>query len=338
MHLLFLIGRCKVKLAVLAFAFVVLACVNKREKKVIAEIEGKKIYFEDVDKLVENSIYEYLFAINEVRDITLNQLIDDKLLDLEASHRHVSVDSLMSFELSGLGKIFPTKRYVHENALESGVVDPEHPFELIPIDSKRGENILLQSYRHYLRRKYLSALRIKYHVKVYLSPPESPAFNFDGISKQTRGNLTSKTSLSIVYNFSCNVCQEKDHIFRRLFEKYKDKARFNYFLLSPQVNQSILLADCAGKQGKFWSAHEFIYSNKLNDSILIEDFAAKVGLDYFKCLECVTDRKTHYDIATNMSKLRALEIEVTPTILINNRIYYGEISEIAISSEIEKSL
>ena len=338
MHLLFLIGRCKVKLAVLAFTFVLFACVNKRENKVIAEIEGEKIFFEDVDKLAQNSIYEYLFAINEVRDIALNQLIDDKLLDLEASHRHVSVDSLVLFELSGLEKIFPSKRYVHENALESGVVDPERPFELIPIDSKRGEDILRQSYRHYLRRKYLSALRIKYHVKVYLSPPESPAFNFDDISKQTRGNLTSKTSLSIVYNFSCNVCREKAHIFTRLFEKYKHKVRFDNFLLSPQVDQSVLLADCAGKQGKFWAAYEFIYSNKLNDSIQIEDFAAKVSLDYIKCLECMTDRKTHYEIVTNMNKLRALEIEVTPTILINNRIYYGEISEIAISSVIDRSL
>jgi protein-disulfide isomerase len=44
------------------------------------------------------------------------------------------------------------------------------------------------------------------------------------------------------------------------------------------------------------------------------------------------------EINTSMERLRSLGITVTPTIIVNNRIYYGEISEEVMGQFIENSL
>nr|WP_212567975.1 thioredoxin domain-containing protein [Dyadobacter psychrophilus] len=301
-------------------------------------MEGEEITMEEVDNLVKNSLFEYLFAIYDVRRIAMNELIYNKLIAKEAKAHHINVDSVTALKIAELKRKLTKDQYITDNALMCGVVDEKNPFKLIPLDTPEGQRILEESYVKFLKLTSNKELRAKYEVSISLEPPETPKLDLRGVVTYKRGNLQSQNSVTIVSDFDCPVCQSKEPVLKKIFKKYGDKVRFEYLRLSSSLNKSILFSECAARQGKFWEAHELLYQKGENSSTRIEDLISDLNLDKTVCEACMHDGQVATEINANMERLRALGITVTPTIIINNRIYYGEISEEVLGQFIEKSL
>ncbi|MCF2498798.1 thioredoxin domain-containing protein [Dyadobacter chenhuakuii] len=314
------------------------SCEKQAEKRIVAVVEGEAISLEEVDKLIKNSLYEYLFAIYDVRRIALNELINSRMISKEAKALHVRVDSVTSLRISEMKQKLTKDQYVSDNALQHGVVDEENPFKLIPLHTEEGQRILEKSYVKFLNQMLNKELSAKYRVKISLEPPETPKLDLRGTVTYARRNMQSLNVVTIVSDFDCPVCQSKVPVFKQLFMKYGDRVRFEYVHLSPSISKSILFSACAAKQGKFWEAHDLLFRMGQNGSQEIESLMTSLNLDPKACKACMESDKVADEINASMEQLRALGIKVTPTIIINNRIYYGEISEEVMGQFIEKSL
>jgi len=314
------------------------SCQKQVERKIIAKIEGEEITMEEVDNLIKNSLFEYLFAIYDVRRIALNELIYNKLIAKEGKARHMDVDSITSLKIAEMKRKVTKEQYIADNALKGGVVDEKNPFKLIPLETPEGQRILEESYVKFLKFNFNKELRAKYKVSISLTPPETPKLDFRGVASNKRGNLQSQNSVTIVSDFDCPVSQRKEPILKKIFKRYGDKVRFEYVHLSSSLNKSILFSECAARQSKFWEAHELLFQKEENSSSKIEDLISDLNLDKTVCEACMHDGQVATEINASMKRLRALGITVTPTIIINNRIYYGEISEEGLGQFIEKSL
>jgi predicted DsbA family dithiol-disulfide isomerase len=332
----------KSKFVVVGMLLIVFAsfysCKKQSKERTVAKVEGEEITMEEIDNLIKNSLFEYLFAIYDVRRIALNELIYNKLIAKEAKARHMNVDSVTSLKIAELKRKFTKDQYTADNALKGGVVDEKNPFKLVPLDTPEGQRILEESYAKFLKLKFNQELRAKYEVSISLAPPETPKLDFRGIVSYKRGDLQSKKSVTIVSDFDCPVCQSKETVLKKIFKKYGDKVRFEYVHLSSSVNKSILFSECAARQGKFWEAHELLFQKGENSFFRIEDLIPDLNLDKTVCEACMHSEKVATEINASMERLRALGITVTPTIIVNNRIYYGEISEEILGQFIEKSL
>ncbi|MCF2516486.1 thioredoxin domain-containing protein [Dyadobacter sp. CY351] len=314
------------------------SCKKQQQNGIIAKVEGDEISMDEIDALIKSSLYEYLFAIYDVRRIALNEFINNKLIAKEAKAHKIDTDSVTSLKISEMKRRITKEQYIADNSLRSGVVDERNPFKLIPLDTPEGQRVLEESYVKFLTHTFAKELRAKYKVDILLTPPETPKLDLRGIVSYKRGNLQSQHSVTIVSDFDCPVCQSKEPVLKKIFKKYGERVRFDYVHLSSSINKSILFSECAGKQRKFWEAHEALFQKRENGFSKIENLISDLNLDKTACEACMQSEKVAGEINVNMERLRSLGIIVTPTIIVNNRIYYGEISEEVMGQFIEKSL
>lgn len=326
MKLLWLIGG----YAALTYSCIVfITCGRPANRTIAAEVAGQAIYLDEVDDLIKNSLYEYLFAIFDARSIATNELINSKLLGIEAQVRRLTIDSLLSIELRRIEKVETKSKYIRDNALQGGVIDEKKPFQLHRLDSEMGRRILDDSYRKFLKVRFVEELRVKYKMRILLDRPLPPRIWLDDILVHARGNVYSTTSITIVSDFDCPVCRRVYPEFGEIFERYKDRVRFEVINLSSGITPSIELSECAGEQGRFWSAYDALFTEtfcRTGSDSLIQSLA----LSRNECLVCLESKSRKDKILTSMAQLRSRGIEVTPTVLINRRIYYGPLESAAI--------
>nr|WP_295930949.1 thioredoxin domain-containing protein [uncultured Dyadobacter sp.] len=282
---------------------------------------------DEVDDLIKNSLYEYLFAIFDARSIAANELINSRLLEMEAGARGLTIDSLLAIEMKRIGRVETQSKYIRDNALYGGVIDEKNPFELHRLDSEIGKKILYDSYQKFLKIRFVEKLRAKYGARVLLGRPQPPGIWLDDVLVHIKGNENAETSITIVSDFDCPVCKRVYPELSKIFEKYKQHVRFEAINLSSGVTASMLLSECAGEQGKFWNAYDALYATSRTD---IDSLIGSLALNRRECLSCLNSKSQNSRIVKSMTQLRSRGIEVTPTVLINRRIYYGRIESEAI--------
>ncbi|WP_353723179.1 thioredoxin domain-containing protein [Dyadobacter sp. 676] len=95
------------------------------------------------------------------------------------------------------------------------------------------------------------------------------------------------------------------------------------------------MAECTGEQGKFWETYRELFKSNGSETADVGAIAKNVGLDIEKCNRCISsfdDSK----MLENFRRLNDLKLNGTPTILINNRIYFGELTLDALSQHIDQ--
>jgi hypothetical protein len=152
-------------------------CNTSKREQIAAEVGREKVYLHEVDDLIRNSLYEYLFAIFDARRIAAGELVGAKLIVMEASRLHISTDSLIELETLKLKKKVTLFQYVVNNALQKGVVNEKNPFKILSLDSKEGKKVLEESYLKFLKVELVNELKLKYKVKILLEQPEVPEIN-----------------------------------------------------------------------------------------------------------------------------------------------------------------
>ena len=316
---------------------VLMACQRSVDRELAGEVAGQAIYMDEVDDLIKNSLYEYLFAIFDARSIATDELINSRLLEIEAQAQGLTIDSLLAIEMRKIGKVETKSKYIDDNALRGGVVDERRPFELHQLNSETGKKILDDSYRKFLKVQLVEALRAKYGARILIDRPKPPTIRLDDVMVHTRGNVNAKTSITIISDFDCSACNRAYPEFSKVFERYKDRVRFEAASLSSDVTMPVLLSECASEEAEYWNVYDALYKDsryRTDRASLLKNLA----LDRKKCIKCIESKSLNNRISTSMAQLRSHGIAVTPTVLINRRIYYGPLESGAIGRFLENLL
>ncbi|WP_138477191.1 thioredoxin domain-containing protein [Dyadobacter bucti] len=322
----------------LCILLLITGCTITKDENFVAEVNGQKISIQEIDGMVRNSLYEYLFAIYNVRKISLDELINQRLLNFRARRHRISTDSVLSIGIAGMKKKISIDSYIRNNSLHYGVVDEKNPFKLIPLKTAEGQRILHESYLNFLRNEYIQELRKESDIRIYLKPPITPKLDLAGVEMKIRGDVAASNSITVISDFNCPVCREKQSLFEELYKDYKDKLRFEYIHLSSSVTKSMVFAECAAKQNRFWSAYDVLFKKAVTDTASAIGLIAELQLSKDECLSCLFNTYEEKRLTLSMDRLRAIGIEATPTILVNHKIYYGELTANRIRQFIETSL
>jgi protein-disulfide isomerase len=77
---------------------------------------------------------------------------------------------------------------------------------------------------------------------------------------------------------------------------------------------------CAGKQGKFWPFHDQVYDHQEElSTALLAEIVQKVGLDSGALAACLADPATETQMQKEMQMGEMINLESTPTVVINGR-------------------
>jgi protein-disulfide isomerase len=294
---------------------------------IVATVAGEPITLADVDaRAMQHPASDYgsarlAQAIFLARQSVLDELVGDRLLDLEAKARGVGRDALVQKEITGTVTP-PTDADIqfwyqaNPNAVQGRPLDTLKE----PIKSLLLEQRLTQA-----QTKFIDALKAKNHVTLSLAPPRQTVAV---AGHQSKGPATAPIEIVEFSDFQCPFCRSAFPTVQQVLAKYGDQVHFVYrhFPLSihPDAVPAAEAAACAAKQGKFWPYHDRLFSSapKLSDADLKAD-AAALGLDMTAFGACVDGHQTKAEVDQDMKDGEALGVTGTPAFFVNGRSLEG---------------
>ena len=152
---------------------------------------------------------------------------------------------------------------------------------------------------------------------------------------QYRGNTASKVTLLEISDLDCEACKKAAPLYDKIFRKYKNQIKWGFAHFSHEVSLASMVAEAAGKQGKFWEMHDLlVYSEHLFDTTSYYKLAEDINLDLAKFKSDIRNDSIKDVINNTMDKLNKAKFYATPTIVINGKIISDSFSE----EEIEKAI
>lgn len=171
--------------------------------------------------------------------------------------------------------------------------------------------------------------------KPIVLPPGTPLPNSAGY---LRGDSLAPVSIVEFGDFECPSCggfatiTEPD-LRKRVIDAGLASFRFYDFPLAmhPNTMSAHLAAACADHQGKFWEMHDALFEGQTewngqattNPKKVIQEYVKKIGLNEAEWNTCFDSQKDVAKIEAHRNAGNALNVNSTPTFVINDVIYQG---------------
>jgi protein-disulfide isomerase len=296
--------------------------LEKVTDPVVAELKGESIPASQAFKENKRRIFELEESLFKLKQQSLDDYLENRLLAEESKKKNVPVDRLILSEVGN--EVGP----VSDKEVESFLAEKGIPAETA---EKKNEVREYLKYRKSMekRQTYLAGLKNKAGVKVYLDAPSAPRVKVDTDGYPSWGSPTAPVTLVEFADYECPFCQRAVATLERLKEAYgPDKLQIVFRDLPIDTHArampAALAAHCAKDQGKFWEYHRLLFDNQasLQDADL-KGYAAKVGLNADDFTACFDSKKFQGVIEKSKREADALGLDSTPTFVVNGILIPG---------------
>lgn len=300
---------------------------QEKDTNTIAKIGSEVIEKAEIDALIQPEMYESLFNTYYARNAMLEEAIAQKLLLREAKKLGVGVDSLRSMISSKKMDSTSRAQFVEENFLGNGLVDPDRIGRKVPLESERGQQLLEQAMKRSILQTYIERLRGESNVQVFLEPPLPPPIDLSEIKYHSLSGKGKKNTIWLFADYSCSHCIEFYPVFDHLVRLYGEQIEFRYTTLTDDVSEMALLGEFAGDRTMMKQVNSLIFSGIGRGSINPGEILESAGLSMHAFRKYENNPASIKGIKENNLKLKRLgKFQATPTVIINNRVYYGDLS------------
>lgn len=146
------------------------------------------------------------------------------------------------------------------------------------------------------------------------------------------GSKDANAVLIVYSDFQCPFCATfaRDvlpEIERRYIATGRVALAFRHFPLPihPQAVQAAAVAECAGRQGKFWETHDRLFAEGSLNADILDAIPRFVQLDQQSLDRCLSDRTIADVIQASVTQGRELGIRGTPAVFIGTRLPDGRV-------------
>jgi protein-disulfide isomerase len=151
------------------------------------------------------------------------------------------------------------------------------------------------------------------------------------------GSPTAAVTVEEFADFQCPSCGDKYPVLKQVQSVYGSRIKFIFRNFPLQMHDkaydAAVAAEAAGIQGKFWDMQNQLYTNQktwtvdANYKQVFADYAQKIGLDVDKFKNDMAGLQTKSRVDADMARGRALQINSTPTVYINDKpIQYADMT------------
>lgn len=284
---------------------------------VIAEVGGEKLRLLDLQKAQSTKLLQarYQYYMNQRK--ALDQLIDDKLIEMEANKRHLSVDQLLNTV------VYKDLKDPTEDQLQVYYEGMESTESYESIHDKVLEHIR-ELRRDKARANFVKQLRTETPVQVMLEPP------FVDVNVKDAHSLGPKNSPVTLVEFAdyeCPYCQRITADLQKLEKEYAGRLSIVYkdfpLPMHHSAQKAAEAARCAGQQGKFWEYHDVLfYSRQLQVSEL-KEHARVLKLDGDRFDKCLDEGSETANVQKDQEEAHQLGLTGTPSFFVNGHFFSG---------------
>jgi len=308
------------------------ALTDSENDQAIAEVGGQKLTFADLQQHQGGKLLQarYQYYMNQRK--ALDQLIDDKLIDMEASRRHLSTDQLLNTV------VYKDIKDPTEDQLQVYYEGMESNESYEAVRDKVLEHIR-ELRRDKARAAFVKQLRTNASVQVLLAPPYA---DVDLKDAYFQGSKSSPVTLVEFADYECPYCQKITPELQKLEKEYGDRLAVVYkdfpLPMHRTSQKAAEAARCAGEQGKFWEYHDVLFYSK---QLQVDDLKAharvlKLDGDRFdKCLDEGTEAEV---VKKSLGEAQKLGLTGTPSFFVNGHFFSGAADYTVLKEMVELQL
>jgi len=268
---------------------------------------------------------DYLQNKFDLESGSLDQMIDDKLMEAEAKARGMDVTALKKAEIS-------------DKAAKPSEQDITQTMELMkrrmagqPDDKVKAQTIQMLQGRAEQERAdaFLAELKTKYASKTTLPFPDLPRVDVSKDDDPVRGSPDAKLTVIQFAEFQCPYCGRAKDTVAKVLKNYDGKVNmvFRDFPLGfhDRAIPAAIAANCAGAQQKYWEMWDAMMSNQraLSDTDL-EGYAKTAGVPNMDTWhQCLRDPAQMEEVRKDMSDGETAGVTGTPAFFINGVMISG---------------
>jgi protein-disulfide isomerase len=145
-----------------------------------------------------------------------------------------------------------------------------------------------------------------------------------------RGSTAAPVSITVYADFQCPACATEHETMTRIWPDIRDKAHlvFRHFPITashPHSWTASLYAEAAGKQGRFWEMHDYLFATQANWAGLqnaeeeFDSYALALDLDLEQLQADITSDEIVQKVRNDQRSGNASGVRATPAVFINGR-------------------
>ncbi|HEY2290231.1 MAG TPA: thioredoxin domain-containing protein [Thermoanaerobaculia bacterium] len=312
------------------------AAASSGSGQVLAVVDGKPITEADIRAKNADQFKaldrEYQQNVHQLLESSLDQAVQDRLLEAEAAARKTTKDQL-------LAEIKPA-------AVTDADVDAfyeQNKAQILPRTKEQvGPQIktyLEQQGQQKARTAYFKTLEAKYKVDMKMEPIRVEV----AATGPAKGPANAPVTIVEFSDFQCPFCSRLTPTLAEVEKKYGNKVRLvfrQYPLPFHQNAQKAAEASlCAADQGKFWELHDAMFGNQAELGVdQLKAKAASLGLNADKFNKCLDSGEKNEAIQADIKAGSAAGVNGTPAMFINGRFINGAVPIDNITTVIDDEL
>lgn len=325
-----------------AMAVLVMSCGLKKggDKEILATVNGEKITLGDLKAKNEN-MGEQLFRLEEniykVKEYYLNDVIDSKLMDIEAKKRNIKPEELLNQEVTS--KIRPV---TDEEAV--AFAKGKIPDNKLGEYKDRIKMYLAKQQEGDIKKNFAQGLRNKYKVVIKVQKPKKARIEIKlNGDEPTKGEGKAKVMVVEFSDFQCPFCKRAAANGAALVKEYGNKVKFVFkqFPLSfhDKAHRAAEASLCMQDQGKFFEYHDRLFeNNQALEEADLKKYAVEVGGDAAKFEECLKTGKNKARVDRDLSDGQKYGVSGAPTYFVNGEAVVGAVPYEEIKKAVDEAL
>jgi protein-disulfide isomerase len=306
------------------------AQAKSEQKEPIAVVGTEHIYDDDLLPLVQSQVFPLRLQEYDIKNKALENLVSQKLVELEAKKKEISVEELLNQEVDA--KV-PEPTEAEIQALY--IVQKEQLRRSYEELKPQLQQLLKQAKLQQARQDYYKHLRDQSSVTILLKKPTIQVVHDPA---RVRGSTTAPVIIVEFSDFQCPYCRSVQPTLKKLLAKYEGQVSLAYMDLPlkdihPQAELAAEASRCAGEQGKFWEYHDALFesTNRLNREDLVAQ-ARTLKLDEKQFDSCLSSGKYTAKVEQDRQLGLRSGLSGTPGFVINGNVLSGNLPQ----SEFEK--
>ncbi len=256
----------------------------------VALLEGEAITQGELDEWIKDELFreqtDDLAAaeVYELRSRSLQDLIDERVVEAEAERRGVSTEELLRLEREALGAISDEQvtEFFEKNKQRMGGATRDQVAPRIRsfLDGQRDGEVE-------------AALRKRAKVEVLLEPPRIKV----AAEGPSIGPASAPVTIVEFSDFQCPYCARAGMLVKQIQQRYPTQVHFVYRHLPLErihanARGAAEASACADEQGRFWDFHDKLFANQRALATAdLQRYAKELGLDTAAFEQCVKERK-----------------------------------------------
>jgi protein-disulfide isomerase len=291
------------------------------DEEVLAVAGGVEITEAEVSKLMAAELLKIARERQQVLERGVNELVAQKLLELEAAAQGVTADDLVAREVDAkVSEITQEEVDAFYEARQGQIRQPKEQVE------GQIRQFLGQQKKNSLRVAYLAKLKEKHGFETFLEPLR---IDVEIEGSPSKGAAEAAVTIVEFSDFECPFCSRVVPTLEKILADYEGKVRlvFRQFPLNnihPNAQKAAEASLCAQDQGKFWELHDLMFKEQRSLGVEeLKEKAVRVGLDTESFNECLDSSRYSERVADDLEAGSQAGVTGTPAMFINGRFISG---------------